>query len=214
MATATRYSGFLTIKCRMDDFDDVHCTVSHCKNVIGRVKTRPPRSGVTDPKTHRRVADDSAVAFDQYAHAALSFVSDSDAEEADMIESLADFTDSGYRISRRKPVRKAAPNGRDRNVVSHQGPILGRKTQARSYGRNQETWVEVTEAEVRRGYAELPGGSFLTFGAVDDENYPGTVWAEVTGHYRYATEPSRIRKRVTSLSASGRSVPKHRKWSK
>lgn len=114
MTTATRYSGFLTIKCRMDDFDDVHCTVSHGKNVIGRVKTRPPRSGVTDPKTRRRVADDSAVAFDQYAHAALSFVSDSDADEADMIESLADFTDSGYHVSRRKPARKAASNGAHR----------------------------------------------------------------------------------------------------
>ncbi len=182
--------------------------------MIGRAKTRPPRSGVTDPKTHRRVSDDSALAFDQYAHAALSFVSDSDADEADMIESLADFTGSGYAISRRKPARKAVKNGRDRNVVSHHGPILGRNVQTRYYRGNQETWVEVTDAEVRRGYAELPGGSFLTFGAVDDENYPGTVWAEVTGHYRYAGDRSRIRKRAASLAASGRSVPKHRKWSK
>jgi hypothetical protein len=155
MTTATRYSGFLTIKCRMDDFDDVHCTVSHGKNVIGRVKTRPPRSGVTDPKTRRRVADDSAVAFDQYAHAALSFVSDSDAEEADMIESLAEFTDSGYAISRRKPAKRpAAKNGSSKPFTAAERETLrsvGAKMKARASLARAEELAALARFAARHG---------------------------------------------------------------
>lgn len=110
---ATRYSGFLTVTIRLDDFDDYHFSVSHDGRVIGRGKTRPPHAGTIDNKTGRRISDDSPIAFDQVAHAALSFVSD-EADDGDLIESLADFDGSGYIITRRKPVRSAAKNGRSR----------------------------------------------------------------------------------------------------
>ena len=113
MATAKRYSGHLTITVMLDDFDDYKYTVSHGRKVLGRGTTRAPASGFFDPKTRERVAHDSAVAFDQVAHAALSFASD-DAKDGDVIGDLADFTDSGYAISRRKPARKAASNGAHR----------------------------------------------------------------------------------------------------
>jgi hypothetical protein len=84
-------------------------------------QSRPPHAGTIDNKTGRRISDDSPIAFDQVAHAALSFVSD-EADDGDLIESLADFDGSGYIITRRKPVRSAAKNGRvDYNSMKRYG---------------------------------------------------------------------------------------------
>jgi len=125
MATAKRYSGHLTITVRLDDFDDYKYTVSHRRKVLGRGTTRAPASGFFDPKTRERVAHDSAVAFDQVVHAALSFASD-DAKDGDVIGDLADFTDSGYAISRRKPARKAASNGSSESLTAAEWYALAR----------------------------------------------------------------------------------------
>ncbi len=104
MVTRKRYSGFLTVTLRLDDSDDVRFTVSHGKKTLASGWTRLPDAA--------RIAVDSSTAFDRYAHAALSF---GDAENGDVGSLAEDDEDgSGFKVSRRKPVRSAAKNGRDR----------------------------------------------------------------------------------------------------
>ena len=108
MATAKRYSGRATITLRLDDWDNYHYSVSVGGKVKAKGTARPPKSGFGPG-----VAYDSAKAFDKTAEAALGFAM-ADDDSSDVIVAVEYDKNGQFLISRRKPVRKAAPNGRSR----------------------------------------------------------------------------------------------------
>jgi hypothetical protein len=91
--TATRYSGKLTVRMTyLDSEAQYRCVVSYSDaNGSGwtTLYVRPPAL--------LRNAVDSPIAFDETAHAALSFAS----EDHDWVERYADFNDGGWAINRK-----------------------------------------------------------------------------------------------------------------
>lgn len=86
---ATRYCGKVKIGCTYRDREnDYRCTMSAGGKRIGVEYVGAPR--------HLTHAVDSPKAYDDAAHAALSFAS----SEGKLDERDLDFTDSGYRIRR------------------------------------------------------------------------------------------------------------------
>ena len=100
-----RYSGRATITLRLDDRDNYHYSVSVGGKSRAKGIVRPPASGFG-----RGIAYDSAKAFDETAQAALSFAIDDNSDIADDVQ--YDDRGTGYHITRRKPSRSAASNGR------------------------------------------------------------------------------------------------------
>lgn len=91
---AKRYCGHWIINVKYSDrWDEYLCSIVHDADphrVVTSVSVKPP--------AHLTQAVDSAQAYDDTAHAALSFVT---ADEK-ISESELDFTDSGFRIRRKK----------------------------------------------------------------------------------------------------------------
>jgi len=92
---ALRYSGSLTIRVVWNDRGHYDASISR--------KGRNLWSGTIGEPRHLRVAVDSPEAYDDTAHAALSFA---DSEGADVFRS-ADHTGSGWHIARKPGGRPA-----------------------------------------------------------------------------------------------------------
>ncbi len=89
-----------------------------------------------------------------------------------------------------KPTRKSRPN--TPSPVNFDGPIVGRETQHVIYDGlsrddpHRRRWVEIraTAGEIKKGYIDLPDGSFVALSG-EVREIDGVPWAEVTGHYIY-----------------------------
>lgn len=102
-----RYSGRATITLRLDDWGDYHYSVSVGGRVMAKGAARPSAFGFGPG-----VAYDSPKAYDEMAQTALSFAIHDKRDIGDEVDYAQEGTD--YIITRRKPIRSAAKNGRSR----------------------------------------------------------------------------------------------------